>query len=375
MANERILLGQRIDSFPQDLIQWGFTDSGLGSTPDDRTDTQDGGAGQFWTASHIRNQNKKIELSGNAWKRSNGVTFVYNEGHTTMSIEFRASPSFVEIQGVTFVGTHEADSVITNASRMYQFAGTQEYSTRQADNPNGANYNPFHMDYTADNFGVAGLKTYMFAVTGLEHGKEYDVVFIHDNDVYSGSGGAAGNPLQGSPTSIFQNLEIDNGAFGLFVSKPGTDVNSLNKHNLIYDSTATGLFQVVQTGQVVVEKAASTTVPTETFIYTGIPMPHADNSSLFLSWNSLLDPATVNISTAFTKDDTPVTTNCPWLNLGRMDIKNSYEVDIIPGHTLTSHLSANTDTSIATQDISFTNGSPNNDQLVSWVLYSEKGNA
>jgi hypothetical protein len=385
MANDRILLGQKIDSFPQDLIEWGFIHHVLAGFPfsqqDTRTNGHDGQSGD-WTGSYIGNQNKRITLVGNAWKRSNGVRFTYNEGFTTMSIDFRARISLVEIHGVTFVGTHESDSKITDAQRMYQFGGTDEHSTRQSDNPNGvftsgfsagkSSYNPFHMDYTAEDIANPGFKTYMFDVTGLDHGEEYDVVFIHDNDAYPGTN----LPISTSPEALFQNLVIDNGSFGLFVSKPGTDVNTLDsRHNLIFDSTAAGLFQVVQTGQVVVEKAPSTTAPTETFIYTGIPIPHADNSSLFLSWNSLLDPATVNISTAFTREDTPVTTNCPWLNLGLMDIKNSYEVDIIPGHTLTSRLSANTDTSIATQDISFTNGSPNNDQLVSWLLYSEKGTA
>ena len=134
---DRVLLGQRIDGLPQDLIQWGFIDSGYQTTYDLRTNNHDGHFEQFFTASYIRSQNKQIELVGNAWKRSNGVRFVYNEGFTTMSIDFRVAQSLVEIHGVTVVGSHEADSKITDAQRMYQFGGTQEYSTRQSDDPNG----------------------------------------------------------------------------------------------------------------------------------------------------------------------------------------------------------------------------------------------
>ncbi|HIA11908.1 MAG TPA: hypothetical protein EYN69_07545 [Flavobacteriales bacterium] len=164
--------------------------------------------------------------------------------------------------------------------------------------------------------------------------------------------------------------------YGCFISPPGKDVLTSVDGDLIFDSTAEGLIQVKATGTVLVPNS---TDPNQQFagiviIHTGIPTHFDDGSSHTLTWSTLLDPSTSNVSPVFTAEDSLVTTNCPWLNLGLMDIKKSYELDMIPGYTLTGYLWSNIATNPPSQIVVFVNGSPNNEFNISWTLYSEKGN-
>jgi len=81
--------------------------------------------------------------------------------------------------------------------------------------------------------------------------------------------------------------------------------------DLIFDSTAEGLIQVKATGTVLVPNS---TDPNQQFagiviIHTGIPTHFDDGSSHTLTWSTLLDPSTSNVSPVFTAEDSLVTTN------------------------------------------------------------------
>jgi len=171
------------------------------------------------------------------------------------------------------------------------------------------------------------------------------------------------------------------GNTGLFISKPGANVMSCSDGDLLFDTTANGLFQLLMKGTAIIEKAVSKTESKETAVYTGLKSQYADDAPLFVSWKVIL-PSTNLHAVAYksswnnSMNESFVAVSIPFVNLDFSDLGPPQKTGFVPGASLTSRITANTDNYPATAntiDIFFKNGSPNYDHRIQWSLFRENG--
>lgn len=182
--------------------------------------------------------------------------------------------------------------------------------------------------------------------------------------------------------SISANSYYRAGNTGLFISKPGANVMSCSDGDLLFDSTSSNFLQILGSGTVSVGSAVNKQTANETSIYTGITVPHANNGTVFISWN-VLHPATNLHVAAYSsswnnsKNESYVICSIPFINLDFTDLGSPHETGFVPGASLSARTAANTTNhpSLAnTVDIFFKNGSPNRSHYIQWNLFRQKGN-
>jgi hypothetical protein len=175
---------------------------------------------------------------------------------------------------------------------------------------------------------------------------------------------------------------------GLYVSKPGYDVVSEETGHLLLNSDD-GFFQPLKSGRAVVPPASGITLGSEGVanVYTGVISPHYDNTPLMVSWHVIVESANVHPIYSGSVFGGPFSYNGPIEAVSNfsaiatqfMDDVNQWNPDVeaqnrvIPQIGLSCSSYANTQTSPASIDIQFRNGSTVNTQLVFWTIYRERG--
>jgi hypothetical protein len=182
--------------------------------------------------------------------------------------------------------------------------------------------------------------------------------------------------------TTFSNTYHRSGESGLFISKPGANVMSCSDADLLFDSTSDDFFQLLGSGTAFVGTAKDNQTANESPVYTGITVPHANNGTVFVSWNVLL-PSTNLHNAAYSsswnnsKNESYVICSIPFVNLDYSTLGSPHATGFVPGASLTARTTANTTyhpTLANTVDLFFKNGSPNHSHYIQWSLFREKGN-
>lgn len=164
---------------------------------------------------------------------------------------------------------------------------------------------------------------------------------------------------------------------GMFVSRAGANASNCSIGSLIFDSISNDFFQILAKGSVVVEKADNKTTAKETGVFTATEVPYSNNQTVLVSWNVMSNTTDLH-SSAFPLSwntgisESKVVVSVPFINLDFTTITSPFDTGFVPGATLTATTKANTTfypTVANTVDIFFTNGSPNFDHTVQWMLF------
>ena len=150
---------------------------------------------------------------------------------------------------------------------------------------------------------------------------------------------------------------------------------SCSDGDLIFDTTALNLMQVLLSGTELVPKAISYTQASNVAIYTGIAIPYIDKkTTLYIDWTVLSSSSNLH-KTAYSSSWNSPNPNDgyvvvpAYLNLDLVNLGNPNETGLVPGYSLSAKTYANTDNTPHTIDIEFTNGSPNREHRIAWNLY------